>query len=88
MAGCGAINLYLAWLEARGNARARMFNRILFAGRTLRPAPPPARCAPISRSAAAVTRVEITQGVEMGRPSRLLAEMEGDRPRVSGASCR
>ena len=29
-------------------------------------------------------RVEITQGVEMGRPSRLIAELEGDRVRVSG----
>jgi trans-2,3-dihydro-3-hydroxyanthranilate isomerase len=30
------------------------------------------------------SRLEITQGVEMGRPSRLVAEMEGDRPRVGG----
>jgi predicted PhzF superfamily epimerase YddE/YHI9 len=29
-------------------------------------------------------RFEITQGVEMGRPSRLVAEMEDSRPRVSG----
>ena len=31
-----------------------------------------------------VEGVEIEQGVEMGRPSRLSATMEGDRPRVSG----
>jgi trans-2,3-dihydro-3-hydroxyanthranilate isomerase len=30
------------------------------------------------------TRVTIEQGVEMGRPSRLEAAMEGDRPRVGG----
>jgi trans-2,3-dihydro-3-hydroxyanthranilate isomerase len=30
------------------------------------------------------TKVTIAQGVEMGRPSRLLAEMEGARPRVGG----
>ena len=30
------------------------------------------------------SRVEIAQGYEIARPSRLLAEMEGDRPRVSG----
>jgi trans-2,3-dihydro-3-hydroxyanthranilate isomerase len=30
------------------------------------------------------TRLEITQGVEMGRPSRLVAELEGDRVRVGG----
>jgi trans-2,3-dihydro-3-hydroxyanthranilate isomerase len=29
-------------------------------------------------------RVVITQGVDMGRPSELVAEMEGDRPRVGG----
>jgi trans-2,3-dihydro-3-hydroxyanthranilate isomerase len=29
-------------------------------------------------------RLEITQGVEIGRPSRLLAEMHGGRPRVGG----
>jgi trans-2,3-dihydro-3-hydroxyanthranilate isomerase len=29
-------------------------------------------------------RLEVTQGVEMGRPSRLLAEMEDGRPRVGG----
>jgi predicted PhzF superfamily epimerase YddE/YHI9 len=29
-------------------------------------------------------RVEVTQGVEMGRPSRLLAEMEDGRVRVGG----
>ena len=31
-----------------------------------------------------VERLEATQGVEIGRPSRLLAEVEGDRVRVSG----
>jgi trans-2,3-dihydro-3-hydroxyanthranilate isomerase len=30
------------------------------------------------------TRVEIDQGVEMGRPSRLWARLEGDRARVGG----
>ena len=30
-------------------------------------------------------RVEIAQGAEIGRPSRLVAEMEGDRPRVGGS---
>jgi trans-2,3-dihydro-3-hydroxyanthranilate isomerase len=31
-------------------------------------------------------RVEIEQGVAMGRPSRLLAEMDGDRVRVEGSA--
>jgi trans-2,3-dihydro-3-hydroxyanthranilate isomerase len=30
------------------------------------------------------TRLEVTQGVEMGRPSRLRAAVEGDRIRVGG----
>ena len=29
-------------------------------------------------------RLDVTQGVEIGRPSRLLAEVDGDRVRVSG----
>jgi predicted PhzF superfamily epimerase YddE/YHI9 len=29
-------------------------------------------------------RLEVAQGVEIGRPSRLLAEMEDGRPRVGG----
>ena len=29
-------------------------------------------------------RIEVWQGVEIGRPSRLIAELEGDRVRVSG----
>jgi trans-2,3-dihydro-3-hydroxyanthranilate isomerase len=31
-----------------------------------------------------IERLDVTQGVEMGRPSRLLAELEGDRVRVGG----
>jgi trans-2,3-dihydro-3-hydroxyanthranilate isomerase len=29
-------------------------------------------------------RLDVAQGVEMGRPSRLVAEMEDGRPRVGG----
>ena len=29
-------------------------------------------------------RIEVDQGVEMGRPSRLVAEIDGDRVRVGG----
>ena len=31
-----------------------------------------------------IDRVEIEQGVQMGRPSRIEARMESGRPRVSG----
>jgi trans-2,3-dihydro-3-hydroxyanthranilate isomerase len=84
MAGCGAVNLYLVGMDGGDAARARMFNRILFRGED-----------PATGSAAGPLcaylvarglgeRVEITQGAELGRPSVLTAEMEGDRPRVSG----
>jgi trans-2,3-dihydro-3-hydroxyanthranilate isomerase len=33
---------------------------------------------------AGTTRVEVGQGVEIERPSRLIAELEGDRVRVGG----
>ena len=84
MARCGAINLYLAWLDGAGRARARMFNRILFRGED--PATGSAAgplCAYVAARGLG-ERVEITQGAEIGRPSLLLGQMEGDRPRVSG----
>lgn len=78
-------NLYLVWLDREAErAAARMFNKTI-----------PGREDPATGSAAGPlcaylaaredwTRLEITQGVEMGRPSRLIAELEGDRVRVGG----
>ena len=43
-----------------------------------------ARCSPTSRRAEGAQRLEVTQGVEIGRPSRLFAEMESGRVRVGG----
>ena len=85
MQGCGAVNLYLAWSDGDGAAHARMFNRILFRGED--PATGSA-AGPLCAYLAArdlEERVAITQGVEIGRPSRLHVQMDGDRPRVSGA---
>ena len=48
LAGCGAINLYLAWHDGAGHARARDVHAVVEGGRTRRPALPPARCAPTS----------------------------------------
>ena len=53
-------------------------------GRTRPPAPPPARCARGSPPAPGVLALEVTQGVEMGRASRLSCRLEGDRVRVGG----
>lgn len=78
-------NLYLVWLDRPAKrAMARMFNKTI-----------PGNEDPATGSAAGPlcaylaerenwSRVEITQGVEMGRPSHLVAELEGDRVRVGG----
>jgi trans-2,3-dihydro-3-hydroxyanthranilate isomerase len=80
----GAFNLYLCAPDpASGTARARMFPSELDAED------------PATGSAAGplvaylherlgLERVDVTQGVEMGRPSLLRAEMEDGRPRVGG----
>ena len=78
----GAPNLYLVCLQDEGKARARMFTSFVEGGED--PATGSAAgplCAYLAERGHG-TRVEITQGVEMGRPSRLIAEMEDDRPRV------
>ena len=78
-------NLYLAHNEpASGRARARMFSRLVQEGED---AATGSAAGPLCAYLAARTgqrRVEITQGVEMGRPSLLVAELEDDRVRVSG----
>jgi trans-2,3-dihydro-3-hydroxyanthranilate isomerase len=80
----GASNVYLVCLHEGGKVRARMFSQMVQGGED-----------PATGSAAGPLvaylaergrgdRFEISQGVEMGRPSRLLAEMEDGRPRVGG----
>ena len=80
-----APNLYLVCLQDEGKARARMFTGAVEGGED-----------PATGSAAGTLcayladrgqghRVEITQGVEMRRPSRLFAEMHNGRPRVGGS---
>jgi trans-2,3-dihydro-3-hydroxyanthranilate isomerase len=78
-------NLYLAWLDRSGEcAAARMFTRGVVGGED--PATGSAAgplCAYLAEREG-WSRLEITQGVEMGRPSRLIAELEDGRPRVGG----
>ncbi len=79
------LNLYLAHVEPNaGRARARMFSRLVQEGED--PATGSAAgplCAYLARRTGC-ERVEVTQGVEMCRPSLLVAEVEGDRVRVGG----
>jgi trans-2,3-dihydro-3-hydroxyanthranilate isomerase len=80
-----SFNCYLAWTDlAAGRTRARMF-----------PSPPAEAEDAATGSAAApllaylheregLERLDVLQGVEMLRPSRLRAELENGRVRVSG----
>ena len=84
LASCEAVNLYLAWYDGREGARARMFTQMVEGGED--PATGSAAgplCAYLHAHGVA-SRVEISQGVEIGRPSTLVAEVDGDRMRVSG----
>lgn len=85
LAPSGAITAYACWVDpADGSARARAFSRIVELGED--PAtgsaagPLCAYCAERSGP----ERIEISQGAEMGRPSTLGAQMEGELVRVSG----
>jgi trans-2,3-dihydro-3-hydroxyanthranilate isomerase len=81
----GAWGLYVAACDPRaGTARVRMFGQsaqVLEDPATGSAAGP--LCAYLNLRAG-TSSVEITQGVEMGRPSRLSAVMHEDRVRVSG----
>jgi trans-2,3-dihydro-3-hydroxyanthranilate isomerase len=80
----GFSNFYLVCIDRPGRARARMFTRLVEGGEdpgTGSAAGP--LCAYLAERGQG-DRVEITQGVEIRRPSRLLAEMEDGRPRVGG----
>jgi trans-2,3-dihydro-3-hydroxyanthranilate isomerase len=78
-------NLYVVWCDpVGGRAKARMFSRLVADGED--PATGSA-AAPLCAYLAArrdCTRVEIVQGVEIGRPSKLFAQLEGGRVRVGG----
>ena len=81
-----AYGLYAVWPEPDGgSARARMFGRsaqVLEDAATGSAAGP--LCVYLQRRTGR-TSLEITQGVEMGRPSRLSCAIAGDTVRVSGA---
>jgi trans-2,3-dihydro-3-hydroxyanthranilate isomerase len=80
----GAVTFYLVCVREDRSAKARMFASDLVGGED--PATGSAAGALCAYLAARGRdeRVEIAQGIEMGRPSRLIAEIEGDRVRVAG----
>jgi trans-2,3-dihydro-3-hydroxyanthranilate isomerase len=85
--GFGAIVLYLAACDpVAGRARARAFGHTAEMGED--PATGSA-AGPLMAHLHARTglqSLEIEQGIEMGRPSRLSCSVQGDRVRVSGAA--
>ena len=84
LAGCSAVNFYLAWSDG-GKARARMFTRLVEGGEDPATGSAAGPLCAYLHAHGITSRVEISQGVELGRPSTLLAEVDGDRIRVTGS---
>jgi trans-2,3-dihydro-3-hydroxyanthranilate isomerase len=82
--GHGATVLYAAVCDpAASHARARAFVSAAVGEDPATGSAAGPLCAYLAQRAG-ITELTIEQGVEMGRPSRLEAAMEGDRPRVGG----
>jgi trans-2,3-dihydro-3-hydroxyanthranilate isomerase len=78
-------NLYLVWIDREHEcAAARMFTRGVVGGEDAATGSAAGPLCAWLAEREGWSRLEITQGVEMGRPSRLVAELEGGRPRVGG----
>jgi trans-2,3-dihydro-3-hydroxyanthranilate isomerase len=78
----GTFNLYLCAIDGTA-ARARSFPSEL-EGEDPATGSAAGPLLAYANARLGVERLDVTQGVEMGRPSRLLAELEGDRVRVGG----
>jgi trans-2,3-dihydro-3-hydroxyanthranilate isomerase len=84
LASSGAVNLYLAWYDGNEGARARMFTRLVEGGEDSATGSAAGPLCAYLHARGITPRVEISQGVEIGRPSALVADIAGDRVRVSG----
>ncbi len=78
----GTFNLYLCAIDGTA-ARARSFPSEL-EGEDPATGSAAGPLLAYANARLGIERLDVTQGVEMGRPSRLLAELEGDRVRVGG----
>jgi trans-2,3-dihydro-3-hydroxyanthranilate isomerase len=84
LGGHGALTLYAAVCDpAAGRARARSFVSAAVGEDPATGSAAGPLCAYLA-ARAGCERVTIAQGIELGRPSRLEAAMEGERPRVGG----
>jgi trans-2,3-dihydro-3-hydroxyanthranilate isomerase len=82
-----AITLYLAACDpAAGRARTRAFGHTRDMGEDPGTGSAAGPLMAYLHARTNIDALEIEQGVEMGRPSRLECAMEGDRPRVGGSA--
>jgi trans-2,3-dihydro-3-hydroxyanthranilate isomerase len=88
LGGCGALSLYLVWCDGAGHARARMFTRYVAGGEDSATGSAAGPLCAYLAARGRGERVRIEQGVEMGRPSTLDAQIEDGRVRVGGAVVR
>jgi trans-2,3-dihydro-3-hydroxyanthranilate isomerase len=83
--GFGAVVLYVAACDpGNGTARARAFGHTADMGEDPATGSAAGPLMAYLHARTGLTRLTIEQGVEMGRPSTLACETDGDRPRVSG----
>jgi trans-2,3-dihydro-3-hydroxyanthranilate isomerase len=83
--GVGVVNFYLCWIDAEGGtARARSFPSLEVESEDPATGSAAGPLMLYAHDRLGIDRLDIAQGVEMGRPSRLVAEIEGDRVRVGG----
>jgi trans-2,3-dihydro-3-hydroxyanthranilate isomerase len=83
--GQGIVNFYLCWLDPdAGSARARSFPSLEVESEDPATGSAAGPLMLYAHDRLGLDRLEIAQGVEMGRPSRLIAEIEGERVRVGG----
>src|SRR5439155_19110936 len=80
-----AVVLYLAACEPEaGRARARAFAHSVDMGEDPASGSAAGPLTAYLAARAGVERLEVRQGIEMGRPSRLECAIEGDRVRLGG----
>lgn len=84
LAGSDARTLYVVWSDGGARARARMFSQLVLGGEDPATGSAAGPLCAYLHARGVTPRVEISQGVEIGRPSVLVAEVEGDRVLVSG----
>jgi trans-2,3-dihydro-3-hydroxyanthranilate isomerase len=83
--GAGVVNFYLCHIDADGGiARARSFPAIDVEGEDAATGSAAGPLMLYAHDRLGLESLDISQGVEMGRPSRLLATVEDGRARVAG----